>query len=130
MQRDIKFKYVIKDINGNYKSEIFDLDTVEKRKGVLSPRNIERGFELVARLQHTGLKDNDREIWEGDVYEHPNGQRFVVCYMPQMTGFRAVYSDDNDSSTGSSIALQIGEKGQAKYIGNAITQPELLECTP
>lgn len=76
-------------------------------------------------MQYTGLKDkNGKEIYEGDVLEHPvSRERFVINWSTGYCGFRGEYKNGIDGN----IAMQVDDKGLAVIIGNIYENPELLE---
>ena len=75
--------------------------------------------------QYTGLKDkNGEKIFEGDIFEHPNGDTFIIKWDNGHCAFRANYWDDDLTSL---IIKQINDKGLAVRIGNKFENPELLK---
>ena len=75
-------------------------------------------------LQFTGLHDVDgKEIFEGDIFQHPDKKCFVVIYDAPSLSFQAKYSDGDITS----IPMQINpERGAAVLVGNIFETPELL----
>lgn len=72
-----------------------------------------------------GLLDyKGNKIFEGDILQHPSGEKFLVIYDKSRCQFRADYN----TGLTSDIGLQVCEKGQAVVIGNiheALTQYEI-----
>lgn len=74
--------------------------------------------------QSTGKEDRDRqEIYEGDILQHPSGERFKVIWNHAHTGFRAWYLDETDGM----LSLQISDNGLAVVIGNIHDNADMLE---
>jgi len=69
--------------------------------------------EDIIIMQYTGLKDsNDKEIYEGDILKHPSGEKGIVKFS------NGCFIIDYGNEDYSSLFLQIGDKGQAKIVGN------------
>lgn len=62
------------------------------------------------------------EIYEGDIFKHPDGTVFVIEWDICFSGFRGSYGKHGNSS----VILQIDDKGQAVKIGSTHLTPELI----
>ena len=109
----------------NYKDEWYDDIAKMDLTGIES---ISKDDRYIVE-QYTGLKDkNGKEIYEGDILEHPNGEMFTVIFDKSFCGFRAKYNNNLIDDIASSIIIQIGDKGLAIVIGNIHENPELTEA--
>lgn len=99
----------------------YDDAAVIRAKG----RYIGTGWHVVDSktvCQYTGMRDrNGQRIFEGDILTHPDGIHFEVVFECQ--SFRAKY----DNPITYSIALQIGDRGQAIVTGNIHDSTEETE---
>ena len=75
--------------------------------------------------QYTGLKDkNGREIYEGDLLQHPNGVIAEIKYSDYLAAFVAVYVQNGD------IEMDFLDKeivSKCKIVGNIYENKQLLE---
>ena len=75
--------------------------------------------------QYTGLKDkNGREIYEGDLLQHPNGTIAEIKYLDDLAAFVAVYTQGGNTEM-DYLDKEIVSK--CKIVGNIYENPELLE---
>ena len=76
-------------------------------------------------MQYTGKKDkNGREIYEGDLLQHPNGTIAEIKYSDDLAAFVAVYVRDGNTEM-DYLDKEIVSK--CKIVGNIYENPELLE---
>jgi len=125
--REIKFRgKASKDWNDNFHQQKFIYGSLILCEDEITSTIINREFEAQVDTntvgEFTGLFDkNGKEIYEGDILQHPDGEKFTVVYKLNYAAFRAVYSHDC-----SNLALQIYRKGEAVVIGNVYENLELL----
>src|SRR5690606_7721413 len=82
--------------------------------------NIE-SFEV---MQYTGLKDkNCREIYEGDLLQHPNGTIAEIKYLDDLAAFVAVYTQGGNTEM-DYLDKEIVSK--CKIVGNIYENKHLL----
>ena len=68
-----------------------------------------------------GLLDyNGTPIFDGDILQHPSGERFYVKWSIAHCGYRAYYTYEYGEED-AMIGLQVGKKGMAIVIGNIHT---------
>lgn len=135
MSREIKFRGISTETGKwVYGHLIIDKQEAFILNGVIESTNeyiaIEDWRPVKAETvgQFIGLLDvNDVELYENDVLEHPNGDRFVIKWSNSNCAFRGFYGSDD---FGCCIPLQINNKGQAVFIGNIYENPELLKPLP
>ncbi len=151
--RDIKFKYIFKGLpfssvnNGfNWHVKIFTLKQIES--GLIHLSNFERNLgELVARVQFTGLIDNNGvEIYEGDIVKvlftdwaskSQDDDRSLDEYLDSLTkvftvefynlAFQLAYPNCFVDGGIDHTDLWCGKHGYIKVIGNIHENPELLK---
>ena len=71
--------------------------------------------------QYTGIIHEKREVFEGDVFQHPDGTKFFVKWDQGHCSFRANYYDDNLTSL--LISQLDKDRGKAKHIYEYESQP-------
>ena len=115
----IKYRYYLLE----YKEllPVLCIDFVNDCFYVLPFAELEGGSQIEVRgleklEQYTGQVHEKREVFEGDVFQHPDGTKFFVKWDQGHCSFRANYYDDNLTSL--LISQFDKNRGGAKYIGN------------
>ncbi len=103
--REIKFRAKLADGTIIYSDDFMALSVFFERVSA-------EGLEVE---QYTGQIHEKREVFEGDVFQHPDGVKFFVKWDQGHCSFRANYYDDNLTSL---LISQLDKnRGGAKYIG-------------
>ena len=122
--REIKFKYIFRDANGEFHTLTLFIADIEEHLDI--PFNIDAGWELVARCEWTGLKGSkDREIFGGDILDCDVGGRYlkVIWFEPQACFDTVPIKVFNENFVG----LANNEwKWRCKVIGNIYENPDLI----
>lgn len=101
------------------KGLLFDGRIVNFSCGMIEPYE---GYKL---MQWTGLLDiNGKEIYEGDLLQHPNGTIAEIQYSNDLAAFVAVYVQNGNTEV-DYLDKEIVSK--CKIAGNIYENPELLE---
>jgi len=117
-KREIKFRYVFKDKNGELSMEEWSIEEIEEME-LEDNHTIKNPFlEIVARLESTGLKDvNGKMIFEGDVI----GEGYIRSDGDYKYGIRTVKWEKDGFN------LCQGGDDSWEIIGNVFENPELLK---
>ena len=119
-------------VNSRYKFRAWDKENKEMvevellGKGVLLIKDGEwENIEDFEVMQYTGLKDrNDKEIYEGDLLQHPNGTIAEIQYSDYLAAFVAVYVQNGNTEIDYLDKEIINE---CIIVGNIYENQELLE---
>ena len=129
--REIKFKYICKDVTGDIFTFITTIEELEKAR--LNIDTFGRIEEILARNEYTQLKDkNGREIYEGDIVKFQTKEwdiqgEFSRPFVQKKVKFvdGSFYADGMYEED----CFEIGWN-EVEVIGNIYENPELLKEEP
>jgi len=128
-QREIKFKYIWSNpLKKDFITAILTLDEIENGKQFEVCKKALENYELIARVQSTGLFDkNGKEIFSGDIvsWDFDKTLKTVIEFKWGCFGYKS-FSSVQIKNSDDFIKIDEHKARSMEIVGNAFETPELL----